>query len=63
MFLDFMCGRCARKDGHTLEERKQMAKEMEQGKNECSCGRTIVLANGRLSVISNNSMKSVLEEE
>lgn len=61
MFLDeFICGRCARKEGYTIDERKEMAMEMEQGENECSCGRTIVLNGYRVTVVDKKH-KSVLE--
>jgi hypothetical protein len=62
MFFDFICGRCARKEKYSLEERIEMAMNLEQGENECDCGRIVIFENNRVVVVSNKTMKSVLEE-
>lgn len=43
-----ICGKCAREQKLSLEERKQLADELQEGKNECKCGKVLVIENGRL---------------
>lgn len=42
------CGKCAMKQGMTLEERLEMPKQLKEGLNICDCGRKLRLTNGRL---------------
>jgi hypothetical protein len=45
------CGKCARKQNKSLDERKEMAKFLQEGLNECECGRMLRWEKGRLTVI------------
>lgn len=45
------CGKCARKQKLSLEERKQLAFTLKEDLNSCKCGRILELHNNRLKVI------------
>jgi hypothetical protein len=44
------CGKCAKKQNKSLDERKTMAKLLKEGLNECDCGRVLKWEKGKLTV-------------
>lgn len=43
-----VCGNCAKSQGKSIEERKAMVKQLKEGLNVCTCGRSMVIRNGTL---------------
>ena len=43
-----LCGKCAKKKGKSLDERKELASLLQEGLNVCECGRVLEVKSGIL---------------
>jgi hypothetical protein len=43
-----LCGKCAKKQGKSLDERKVLATLLQEGSNVCACGRVLEVKRGIL---------------
>lgn len=46
--MNKICGKCAKKQGKSLDERKELATLLQEGSNVCDCGRVIEVKSGVL---------------
>lgn len=45
-----LCGKCSKQQNKLYEERVELAHKLQEGLNECDCGRVLKVHNGRLYV-------------